>query len=93
MSQIRGRIAHISKLLQNKQISCEELTNQYLQQIDQLNGTLNAYVNVTPEAALETARKVDRKIAQGTSISPLAGIPMTLKDNISTKGIETTCCS
>ncbi len=93
MGRIEGKIAHISKLLQNKQISCEELTNQYLQQIDRLNGTLNAYVNVTPEAALETARKVDRKIAQGTAISPLAGIPMTLKDNISTKGIETTCCS
>ena len=48
MGRIEGKIAHISKLLQNKQISCEELTNQYLQQIDRLNGTLNAYVNVTP---------------------------------------------
>ena len=44
-------------------------------------------------AALAAAKAVDEKIAKGEQIGLLEGVPMTLKDNISTKGIETTCCS
>lgn len=80
-------------MLKEREISCTELTEQYLSEIDKTNGELNAYVTVTPEAALETAKRVDEKIAKGEQLAPLEGIPMTLKDNISTKEIETTCCS
>lgn len=93
MSQIQGKISKISSMLKGKEISCIELTQQYLSEIDKINGGLNAYVNVTPDTALETAKKVDEKISKGEELSPLEGVPMTLKDNISTKGIETTCCS
>ena len=88
-----GTIARLHGLLAEKKISCTELTKQYLGAIEKENGALNAYVTVTPETALETAARVDRKIASGEPLGPLEGIPMTLKDNISTKGIETTCCS
>lgn len=88
-----GKIAETGRLLLEKELSCTELTQQYLSQIEAVNQDLNAYVTVTPETALETAKKVDKKIAAGEALSPLEGIPMTLKDNISTKGIETTCCS
>ena len=88
-----GTISRLSEMLASKQISCTELTNKYLEEIDKANKSLNAYVAVTPEQALQTAKEVDEKIAQGKKLSPLEGIPMTLKDNISTKGIETTCCS
>lgn len=88
-----GTISRLSEMLASKQISCTELTNKYLEEIDKANKSLNAYVAVTPEQALQTAKEVDEKIAQGEKLSPLEGIPMTLKDNISTKGIETTCCS
>lgn len=88
-----GKIAETGRLLREKELSCTELTQQYLNQIDAVNQDLNAYVTVTGEKALETAKKVDQKIAAGETLSPLEGIPMTLKDNISTKGIETTCCS
>lgn len=88
-----GTIAKIHQMLEAKQISCEELTNQYLSEIEKSNTELNAYVNVTADEALNTAKAVDKKIATGEKIGMLEGVPMTLKDNISTKGIETTCCS
>jgi len=88
-----SRIKYLNHLLATKQISCVELTEKYLKEIEKENKTLNAYVKVTDEAALDTAKKVDEKISKGEPLMPLEGIPMTLKDNISTKDIETTCCS
>lgn len=88
-----GRIEKIHGMLTEKQCSCRELTESYISEIEKANGELNAYVNVTADFALETADAVDKKIAAGEEIGMLEGVPMTLKDNISTKGIETTCCS
>lgn len=88
-----GKIKKINRLLESKEISCAELTQKYLGAIDKENPSLNAYIKTTPEAAMETARRVDKKIASGEKLMPLEGVPMTLKDNISTTGIETTCCS
>lgn len=86
-------ITKLHEMLSKKEISCYELTTEYLRAIRRDNKDLGAYILVTEDEALSTARKIDRKIAEGEEISPLCGIPMTLKDNISTKGIETTCCS
>lgn len=88
-----SQIKKLSGLLSSRQISCEELTRKYLDAMESDNKTLNAYVSRTDSLALETARRVDAKLAGGEALLPLEGIPMTLKDNISTKGIETTCCS
>ena len=88
-----GTIARLHSLLSEKRLSCTELTRAYLDAIKKENSALCAYVKVTPETALKAAAKVDAKIAAGEPLAPLEGIPMTLKDNISTKGIETTCCS
>lgn len=88
-----SEIKKIHDLLASKQISCRELTEKYLGEIEKSNSELNAYVNVTADAALAQADKVDAKIASGGEIGLLEGVPMTLKDNMSTKGIETTCCS
>ena len=88
-----SKIAQLHKGLVNKEFSCMELTEKYIKAINKDNEALNAYVTVTPETAVETARKVDEKIAGGKEIGLLEGIPMTLKDNISTNGIRTTCCS
>lgn len=88
-----GYIEKIQSMLQNGEISCVELTEKYLKAIKEANGELNAYVTVTPEVALEQAKQVDEKIKRGEKLLPLEGVPMTLKDNISTNGIETTCCS
>lgn len=88
-----SKIKKLHDSLQNKEFSCEELTQRYVQAIDADNPALNAYVHSTPDAALQAAREVDAKIARGETLDVLEGIPMTLKDNISTIGIETTCGS
>ncbi|HHV60178.1 MAG TPA: Asp-tRNA(Asn)/Glu-tRNA(Gln) amidotransferase subunit GatA [Clostridiaceae bacterium] len=88
-----SKIRYLNGLLKAKEISCVELTKRYLDEIEKVNSKLNAYVRITPDEALLTAKKVDVKIKRGEELMPLEGIPMTLKDNISTKDIETTCCS
>ena len=88
-----SKIVKLHGMLANKEISCTELTQTYIDAIQKDNAALNAYVTVTPETALSAARTVDEKIAKGETIGLLEGIPMTLKDNISTDGIKTTCCS
>lgn len=86
-------IRKVHDMLSGKEVSCNELTVKYLEKIEECNKDLNAYVTVTADIALEQAKKVDEKIANGEKIGLLEGVPMTLKDNLSTKGIETTCCS
>ena len=89
MSQIKK----IHDMLVNKEISCVELTTRYLEQIENVNDQLNSYITVTKDTALEQAKKVDERIANGEDIPMLCGVPMTLKDNICTKDIKTTCAS
>ncbi|NLJ58739.1 MAG: Asp-tRNA(Asn)/Glu-tRNA(Gln) amidotransferase subunit GatA [Tissierellia bacterium] len=88
-----SKIKQIQNLLEAKEISCVELTKKYLSNIEEKNKEINAYVNITEEEALKTAKLVDEKIATGEKLMPLEGIPMSLKDNISTKNIKTSCCS
>lgn len=88
-----SKIMRLHTMLLNKEISCKELTQTYIDALERDNTSLNAYVTATPETALETAAAVDERIARGENIGLLEGIPMTLKDNISTDGIRTTCCS
>lgn len=86
-------IFKFNELLKNRKISSLELTKKYFDAIKEVDKTLNSYVCLSEDEALKTAKLVDEKIARGEEIDLLEGIPFTLKDNISTKGIETTCCS
>lgn len=86
-------IKKINIKLKQKEISAKELAEKYICSIKRDNPTLNAYINVTEEEAMLSADIVDRKISSGEEIDILSGIPMTLKDNISTKGMYTACCS
>ena len=88
-----SKIKYIQKLLNKKEISCKELTQKYIEAIEKYDGNLNSYVNKTNDIAIDIAQNVDKKIKNGEPLAPLEGIPMSLKDNISTKNINTTCCS
>jgi len=79
--------------LVKKEISSVELTNSIYSRIDQVEDSVKAYLTLDKENALEQAAKVDKMISSGEKIAPLAGIPGAIKDNISTKGLRTTCSS
>ncbi|MGZ5120894.1 MAG: amidase [Burkholderiales bacterium] len=89
----RKPIAEVSRLLRERQISCEDLTSAVLDRIAALDGTLHSYITVCSDAAVEQARAADREIAAGKYRGPLHGIPVGVKDIIFTKGIRTTCGS
>ncbi|MBL8134045.1 MAG: Asp-tRNA(Asn)/Glu-tRNA(Gln) amidotransferase subunit GatA [Anaerolineae bacterium] len=78
--------------LRRREISAVELTRATLARIEQRDPTLNAYLTVTGERALKRAEAADRALANGED-RPLLGVPLALKDILSTQGVETTCGS
>ena len=93
MSVYELSLSELSQKLSKKEISSRELTVSVLKRIQNTNAALNTFVAITEEEALADAKKVDEKRGRGESLSPLAGIPIALKDIFLTKGIKTTCCS
>ncbi|GIK28834.1 MAG: Asp-tRNA(Asn)/Glu-tRNA(Gln) amidotransferase subunit GatA [Anaerolineae bacterium] len=85
-------IGEILAGLRGRQFSSVELTQAYLDRIDRLEPTIHAYITVTPERALEDARRADQRRAAGED-APLLGVPLGIKDVLSTRGVETTCAS
>ena len=85
-------LAGLSQALHSKAISSVELTEHYLARIQQFDGTLNSFITVTPELALEQARAADARLAAGTA-GPLTGIPIAHKDLFCTDGVRTSCGS
>ena len=86
-------LKEVSDKLRNKEISSVELTEKTFERILEVEPKVDAFLTLTKESAICAAKKVDEKIAKGEKISPLAGIPMAIKDNICTDGIRTTCGS
>ena len=80
------------ELLDNGDVSSVELTQAFLERIDEIEPSVKSFVTVTPELALEQACVADGRIAVGNTAS-LTGIPMQLKDNMATKGVATSCSS
>lgn len=80
-------------LLIKKEIRAAELAEDVLARLDETEANIGAYITVSADAARETAKAVDEKIAQGEKIAFWEGIPGAIKDNICTKGLKTTCAS
>lgn len=85
--------AELSKMLREKKCSAVEITQSVFSRIDDVEDKVGAYVTLTREKALQKAAEVDKKLEDGQSLAPLAGIPAGIKDNISTNGVKTTCAS
>ncbi len=81
----------LSDMLKKRESSSVTLTEHALARIRALD--LNSFVTVCEEEAIEAAKKADERIARGEDVHPLCGLPVGVKDNIATRGIETTCCS
>lgn len=88
LSKLTIHEAH--ELLSKKKISSEELTRAVLDRIDKVEEGIRAFLTVDKERALEMSKEVDK---EGDFSSPLAGIPVAIKDNICTKDLKTTCAS
>ena len=81
------------KALLNKEVSAVELVNAEYERIEAVDEKLGAFNSLCKEQALETAKEVDKKIANNEELPPLAGIPLALKDNINLKDTKTTASS
>jgi len=90
-------IEELSALLVKRKVSPVELTEQFLRRIEKYNPQLNAFLTVTADHALAAARRAEKEFVRrhgsSGSHSPLLGIPISLKDNIWTRGIRTTAGS
>ncbi len=84
-------IEELHKDLKKKQITCETLVNEYVQRIEQ-NNYLNIYLEVFKNSAITQAKKVDSEIQKG-EIKPLAGLIVSIKDNLCYKGHECNAAS
>ena len=82
-----------SRALKNKEVSAVELTQASIDRIQVLDAKLGAFNSLTEEIALETAKKVDKKIAKNEELPLLAGVPLALKDNMNLIGSRTTASS
>ena len=89
----QGSIKELHQQLVNKERSAVEIAQTTLKHIESVEPKVKAFLSVTADNALATAKQVDAKIAAGESIGILEGIPLGIKDNMCTKGTKTTCAS
>jgi aspartyl-tRNA(Asn)/glutamyl-tRNA(Gln) amidotransferase subunit A len=80
------------ELLARRETSSVELTQSLLGRIASMNAEIGAFLTVTSDVALSQAKQADHRLAAGDA-EPLTGIPMALKDILSTRGLTTTCGS
>jgi aspartyl-tRNA(Asn)/glutamyl-tRNA(Gln) amidotransferase subunit A len=83
----------MASALAAKEISSVELTKQHLDRIASVDGKINAFLHIDNAGALEQAEAIDKKRASGEKLSPLAGVPIAVKDILAQKGIPTTAGS
>ena len=86
-------ISSVRSALAAKKISARELATEFFIRIEAQNPTLNAYLTLSPERAYAQADKIEALVASNKPLPPLAGVPIGIKDVLSTKGIRTTCGS
>jgi aspartyl-tRNA(Asn)/glutamyl-tRNA(Gln) amidotransferase subunit A len=85
-------LSQLRRKLDQKEIGAVELTNQYLERIKQYDSDIHSFITVCEEEAIKAAEHAQQRIDSGSS-HPLTGIPISIKDNICTKDIKTTCAS
>ena len=86
-------IDEVTEGIRNQHFTAEEYVSQTLERIAKIDVDIKAFVRVNTDDAIESARRIDNKIHKGEEVGYLAGITVGIKDNISTKGLRTTCAS
>jgi len=93
MTKSFATVVDIAQDIASGKTSAVEVLEQHLARITEREGEINAFNLVTTEQARATAQQVDADIKAGKPVGVLAGVPVALKDNMCTRGIETTCSS
>ena len=86
-------VAQLKNAIKNKELSCVDAVNSYIDRINDKDALVNAYLTKCFDSALDNAKISDEKISKGEELNYLQGVPYSLKDNICTEGIATTCSS
>jgi len=89
---LNATVAELSVALSARRVSSVELARLFLERIERLNATLNAFITVDGERTLDAARQADARRARREG-GPLTGIPIAHKDIFCTRGLRTTCGS
>lgn len=85
-------LTELAKALDSGELSSRELTDHYLQRIEQADASLNSFITVTAEQAQAQADAADQARAKGNA-GWLTGLPLALKDIFCTQGVKTSCGS
>ena len=93
MSLMSLTAVELGKRIQNKEVTAVDATRAALAAIAAREKAVGSFVTVDAEGALARAEQIQKKIDAGELTSPLAGVPVAIKDNMCTKGMKTTCSS
>ncbi len=93
MELFENTAVELSRLLRTKEVSAVDVVRSFLERIELLDPHLKAFIIRTPDMAFNTAKEVDNRRIRGEEMHPLAGVPVAIKDNISTLDLPTTCAS
>ena len=83
-------VAELARLIESREVSPVEVTQAYLDRIDQLDFKFNAYLAISRREAMQAARDAEESIARGEYLGPMHGIPVAVKDQFWTKGTRST---
>lgn len=86
-------VKELREKIVRREITSVEAVRAALGRMERLDGSIGAFVSLAKERAMERAEQVDRKIAAGEAVGPLAGVPLAVKDNLCTRWGATTCAS
>jgi len=86
-------IHELSEKLRKKELTSSELTEVFLKRIDAVEIKIKAYITIAKEDAARQAKEADKRLASGRDITPLTGVPISVKDIFCTRGMLTTCAS
>ncbi|RDI32912.1 Asp-tRNA(Asn)/Glu-tRNA(Gln) amidotransferase subunit GatA [Lentzea flaviverrucosa] len=87
---IHATAAELAAKIHSGEVSSVEVTQAHLDRIAETDGKVHAFLHVDTEGALAQARRVDEAVKAGEQVSPLAGVPLALKDVMTTEGVPTT---
>ena len=93
MAAIPSTASEIAAAIANKTLTAREVIDAHLARIEERESDIHAFNLVMADAARAQADAIDADIAAGRPVGPLAGVPIALKDNMCTHGVDTTCSS